>query len=208
MAHIDVKAGALAPAPTPKAPREPRAAPKSHECAYCFGTGTKRRAGFVAYKGAMICSCCANFFGVGSIWGMPGCTNLSHAETVKKIEALRAAEYAMVLIGPRSFAAGDGASLTVELGDVMRVSVPPIDIGATACSARRTMDMFSVHVHLGRYPIRLFLHECSAIDFMTILKMRQDGSIEEAYAAADDDIGHFRATAQARADIDATFGSR
>lgn len=218
MAHLDTRSTSLLPAPPPP---KPAPAPKQDpllptHCDWCAGRlkgpkgrGARRRTDSIDVDGATVCLDCAKFFGeFDGYIGMPGCTNLSHADTVARMEKVRKEGYGMVLIN-RTFSAPDGTQLTVELGDVFKLQLPAsAGRGGDSCDRQRTQAAFTVTAAIGPYPLTLFLHEVSPISFLEIMNLRAAGELEEAYVAQDDEIGHFRPTPALRAAIDAAYGPR
>ena len=60
------------------------------------------------------------------------------------------------------------------------------------CSRIRTTELFSVNILVGPCSLRLWPHEISAIDFLTIMELKRLGEIEESFVSAEDEIGYFK----------------
>lgn len=190
------------PAPEPK-PKRSRIDPVP-PCSLCGAQIPKRTAVRTTYDGDAVCGCCDSFFGLTT--GLPGVTRVTPKKAAARVEDAKQCRWVVMLV-KRTFGREDGGTITLETGDVVNVSRSgaSVDPGLPP-SGKRTMSLFTVDVTLAGIPVTLFPHEFSPIDFASIVSLRQDGELIEAYVSPDDDVGHFTPTPALRAEIDAAFG--
>lgn len=198
--------------------RKRRLAPERPVCKLCGSLiEQKKRGGFSRWleeehDGA--CLHCAKIFGVDGIadqiFGTPvGVTSLSADDCIKRIDALREAQWGMILKAG-AFGTANGQGVIVEPGDIVKIhraglSDPSID-ASEFCSYARSKERFSVEIMIGPLPLVLWPHEIAAVSFLTIMDMKKAGEIEESFVAQEDECGYFKPRDDLRAEIYDCFG--
>jgi len=106
--------------------------------------------------------------------------------------------------------APSGRTLTVEMGDIMKVSRaghPNVEDGGS-CARDRSTAVHSIDVSFGPVPVTLWPHEFAPIQWATIMELRNLKQVSEEFVEPDDSVGYFAPTDEIRAELRDAFGDR
>lgn len=189
-------------------------------CKLCDGVIPKRKMrGFDSgideeFDGA--CIHCRKIFGFDAYSPMlgqlmdVGVTRFSPEESIKRIDALRAEKWGIILVA-QQFGAGSGHSIEIEPGDIVKINRAGLTDTASnvseRCSHERSKERFSVSINVGPLPLILWPHEIAAISFLVIMQLKRAGEIEESFVAQEDECGYFKPSDELREQIYDVFGS-
>lgn len=209
MVQINGDQSSLTPPPPPIVIKpKPKPEPTELVCSACDGIVFKKQ--HIWRDNETVdgtCKYCVSFFGVSIIGLGRGATDVDPVTALKKSAEAKQHDWVMILRRV-SVGSGDGASITLQMGDILKVARAGTVSQQRDASMDRTRQMFMIEVTVGGVVVWLYPHEYATVPFLTIMELKRLKQIEESFVGRDDAVGYFAPTDEMRKEIIELFGDR
>ena len=178
---------------------------KDYTCTFCgFVSSSKVR--FTGSPNEYSCLGCSSYFGFDNeYFSRGGVTDLTFEEVKEKMDKLNSDSWVMVLKSGSFVSSSTGRTLTLELGDIFKVSRVSTERKPDGTSSS-SMEKFSIDIQFGSEVLTLLPHEFSQVSWPLLIQLRSDGEIEETFLEDDDQWGMFQPNPEVRKMIINAFG--